>query len=149
MLKENFISDMHIVSNQISNLINTPIEENFERLVRMAKRMFDIPVIAISFLDEKRQLVKPVAALDLSKLSLYMAFFNEFNQDEVLVVEDTTKNELFKNHDLVVNDPMIRFFVNCPIFEKNGKKIQLLRSRLPWRHHLRRSLLIPMTKSFR
>ncbi|KTD60833.1 sensor domain-containing diguanylate cyclase [Legionella shakespearei] len=120
---DNLSYDFNIVTNQISNLINTHIEQNFDRLTRIAMRMFDVPVIAISLFDEKRQLAKPVVSFDLSQLNVYMPFFNEFNTEELLVVEDATKNEQFKNHPLVTHDPKIRFFVSCPIFATLGKKV--------------------------
>lgn len=123
MLRDNLASDKNIISNQIANLINTPIEQNFERLAQMTKRMFDVPVIVIGLFDEKRKAIKPVVSLDFGESSQYIPFFKELNSDDVLVVEDTTKNEQFKNHQLVIQDPKIRFIVCCPIFEKNGKKI--------------------------
>lgn len=123
MTRENSVAEVGIISNQISNLINTPIEQNFERLARMTKRMFDVPVIVIGLFDEKRKAVKPVVSLDFSDASLYLPFFSEFNTDDILVVEDATKNELFQHHPLVTHDPMIRFIVICPIFEKNGRKV--------------------------
>lgn len=123
MIKEDAIPDINIIGNQISNLIDTPLEQNFERLARMTKRMYDVPVIVIGLFDEKRKSIQPVVSLDFSDASLYLPFFKEFNTDDILVVEDATKNEAFKNHPLVVGDPMIRFIVMCPIFEKNGKKV--------------------------
>lgn len=122
-MREQSVADVNIIQHQISNLINTPIEQNFERLARMTKRMFDVPVIVIGLFDEKRRAVKPVVSLDFCDASLYVPFFNEFNTDNILVVEDASKDELFKNHPLVTHDPMVRFIVICPIFEKNGRKV--------------------------
>ncbi len=123
MIRDNSVADINIIGNQISNLINTPIEQNFERLARMTKRMFDVPVIVIGLFDEKRKAVKPIVSLDFGDASVYIPFFSEFNTNDIMVVEDATQNELFQNHPLVVGDPMIRFIVICPIFEKNGKKV--------------------------
>jgi diguanylate cyclase (GGDEF)-like protein len=123
MLNDNFLANLNLISNQIGNLLSTPIEHNFERLARLAKRMFNVSGIAICLFDEKRQLAKPVVSFDISQIDLFMPFFNEFNSDDIFVVEDTAKNEQLKTHRLVVKEPNLRFYVSCPIFERHGKKI--------------------------
>ena len=84
MIREQLDSDSHVISNQISNLINTPIEQNFERLARMSRRLFDVPVIVLGLFDEKRKSIKPVVALDFSDSSIYVPLFNEFNSDDIV-----------------------------------------------------------------
>ena len=122
-LKDTLTSDMHIISNQIFNLINTPIEQNFERLARMTKRMFDVPITVINLFDEKRQIENPIVTIESDQKNPHLSLLNELNLDEILVVEDATQNEQFRDHKLVTEDPGIRFFVSCPIFEKNGRKV--------------------------
>jgi hypothetical protein len=34
------------------NILDTPPEERFDRLVRMAKRIFDVPIALVSLVDE-------------------------------------------------------------------------------------------------
>ena len=37
------------------NILDTPQEERFDRLTRMAKRLFDVPIALVSLVDENRQ----------------------------------------------------------------------------------------------
>jgi hypothetical protein len=36
------------------NLLDTPREERFDRLVRLAKKLFDVPTAVVSLVDEDR-----------------------------------------------------------------------------------------------
>lgn len=123
MLKDNVLSGLHTVSNQITNLIYTPLESSLERLSKLAKRMFSVPAVAINLFDEKRRVYKPVVSMDLDETEQYMAFFNDCLTDEILVIEDTTQNKQFTRHPMVQGEPRIRFLVTCPLYEKRGKKV--------------------------
>ncbi len=45
-------------------LLDTPAEERFDRIVRMAARMFQVPISLVSLLDESRQWFKARVGLD-------------------------------------------------------------------------------------
>lgn len=123
MLKDNVLSGLHTVSNQITNLIYTPLENSLERLSRLAKRMFSVPAVAVNLFDEKRRVYKPVVSMDLDNFEQYMSFFNDCITDEIQIIEDTTQNPSFSKHPMVQGEPRIRFVVTCPLFEKRGKKV--------------------------
>ena len=46
--------DLRLKSLRSLNLLDTAPEERFNRIVRMAKRMFDVPVAAVSLIDAER-----------------------------------------------------------------------------------------------
>ncbi|MEZ5480781.1 MAG: hypothetical protein R3E73_00990 [Porticoccaceae bacterium] len=51
------------------NILDTPPEERFDRLTRLAWRMFDVPIALVSLVDEDRQWFKSRAGLDATETS--------------------------------------------------------------------------------
>ena len=49
--------------------LDTPIEERFEVVTRLARRIFDVPIAAISLLDANRQWFKSINGLDVQTLA--------------------------------------------------------------------------------
>jgi hypothetical protein len=39
-------------------LLDTPVEERFDRVVRLAKRIFDVPTVAVNLIDADRLYTK-------------------------------------------------------------------------------------------
>ncbi len=40
------------------NILDTPPEERFDRVTRLARRLFDVPIALISFVDANRLWIK-------------------------------------------------------------------------------------------
>ena len=51
------------------NILDTPSEERFDRLTRMAKRMFGVSIALVSLIDDKRQWYKSRVGLEESETS--------------------------------------------------------------------------------
>ncbi|MDH4361799.1 MAG: GGDEF domain-containing protein, partial [Nitrospirota bacterium] len=47
------------------NILDTPQEERFDRLTRMSKRMFGVPIALVSLVDENRQWFKSCEGLSV------------------------------------------------------------------------------------
>ena len=89
--------------------------------------MFDVPFVFLSFFDDNRQLLQSIIGLDVVEMTKDVSLFKlEEIGDEMIIVEDTTKDNKLKNHPLVTNEPHIKFYACCPIFEKNLKKVGAL-----------------------
>ncbi len=43
---------------RLTNLLDTPAEEAFDRLARLAARVLDVPIVLVSLVDEDRQFFK-------------------------------------------------------------------------------------------
>jgi diguanylate cyclase (GGDEF)-like protein len=94
-------------------LLDTYEEQRFDRLVRMAKNMFDVPIAVVSLVEQSKQLSKSHLELDLKK---DIAISEEAKlQDKTCIVEDTSKDTRFLNNPVVVNKPNIRFYAGCPL----------------------------------
>jgi len=61
--------ELRLKSLKSLRILDTPPEERFERIVRMARRMFDVPTAFISLIDEDRQWFKASIGLDFTEIS--------------------------------------------------------------------------------
>ena len=69
-------------------------EERFDRLTRMAKHMFRVPIALVSLVDENRQWFKSCIGLDVSETSRDISFCGHaILGDEVFVIPDTLKDD--------------------------------------------------------
>ncbi len=109
------------------NVLDTPIEERFERITRLVCTTLDVPIAAISLVDETRQWFKSVQGINASETPRSIAFCaHVILEDGIVVVNDATKDERFYNNPLVTGAPNIRTYVGCPIYASNKVKVGTL-----------------------
>lgn len=109
------------------NILDTPAEERFDRITRMAKRLFNVSIALVSLVDENRQWFKSCIGLNASETPRDISFCGHaILGDDVFIVPDTTKDERFADNPLVINEPHIRFYAGCPIRFTNGSKLGTL-----------------------
>ena len=107
-------------------VLDTQAEERFDRLTRMAKRMFGVPIALVSLVDANRQWFKSCIGLSASETSREISFCGHaILGSEVFIIPDTIKDERFADNPLVLNDPNIRFYAGCPL-KVNGHRLGTL-----------------------
>lgn len=98
------------------NILDTLPEERFDRLTRMAARMFDVPIALVSLVDEKRQWFKSCIGLNVRETPRDISFCGHaILGDDVFIIPDAAKDERFMHNPLVVGNPFIRFYAGCPL----------------------------------
>ena len=108
-------------------ILDTPPEERFDRLTRMAKRLFGVPIALVSLVDENRQWFKSCVGIDASETPRAISFCGHaILNDEVLVIPDAAEDERFADNPFVINDPKIRFYAGCPLRALNGLNLGTL-----------------------
>ena len=108
-------------------ILETPAEERFDRITRMAKRMFDVETCLISLVDSDRQWFKSKQGLDACETSREISFCGHaINDDSVMIVGDASRDPRFSDNPLVVEAPFIRFYAGCPIRGPKGYRIGTL-----------------------
>ncbi len=108
-------------------ILDTPSEERFDRLMRVAKRLFDVGICLVSLVDKDRQWFKAKHGLDACETSRDISFSGHaILGKEVFVVNDAAQDVRFADNPLVISEPFIRFYAGCPIRDPNGFRIGTL-----------------------
>lgn len=106
------------------NVLDTPSEERFDRLTRLATRLFDVPIALVSLVDENRQWFKSYLGLDVRETPRDISFCGHAILDsEIFVINDTKKDDRFSDNPLVLNEPYIRFYAGCPLRFLDGSTL--------------------------
>ncbi|MEX0615731.1 MAG: EAL domain-containing protein, partial [Methylophaga sp.] len=106
------------------NILDTPPEQRYDRITRLAKRLFKVPVCLVTLIDENRQWFKSKVGIDICETSRQAAFCNiTIQSDEPMVVLDASQDPLFKDNPLVTGMPFIRFYAGYPIKAPSGEKL--------------------------
>ncbi|UMZ14687.1 sensor domain-containing diguanylate cyclase [Pseudomonas sp. MPFS] len=118
---------LRIQSLRALNVLDTPPEERFDRLTRLAKRLFNVPIALVSLVDGDRQWFKSCMGLDASETPRDISFCGHaILGDQILTVCDAEQDVRFHDNPLVVGDPGIRFYAGCPLTVANGSKLGTL-----------------------
>jgi diguanylate cyclase (GGDEF)-like protein len=108
-------------------ILDTQPEERFDRVTRMARRLFGVPIVLVSLVDEDRQWFKSCFGLDASETSRDISFCGHaILETKTFVIEDALKDERFFDNPLVVGEPHIRFYAGQPLRPLNGAAIGTL-----------------------
>jgi len=108
-------------------ILDTSSEERFDRLTRMAKRMFDVPIALVSLVDENRQWFKSCIGLGASQTPRDISFCGHaILGDEIFIINDATKDKRFADNPLVTDEPNIRFYAGCPLRFTDGSRLGTL-----------------------
>lgn len=109
------------------NLLDTPIEERFERITRAARQILKMPIAAISLVDEARQWFKSVQGLDVCETSRDDSFCGHaLLGDGAFIVPDARRDERFSDNPLVRDEPWVRFYAGHPIKAPGGLPVGTL-----------------------
>lgn len=108
-------------------ILDTPPEERFDRVTRLAQHMFDVPIAVVSLVDGDRQWFKSIQGLDATETPRDVSFCGHaILQDGLLVVPDATLDQRFVGNPLVDGDPEIRFYAGFPLEAIDGEKLGTL-----------------------
>lgn len=119
--------DARLASLLALRILDTAPEERFDRVTRLAARMFGVPMAVVSLVDSDRQWFKSKVGLAIEGSPREDAFCNvTIQQPDVYVVEDARADDLFKANPFVVENPHVRFYAGQPISSRSGHRIGTL-----------------------
>jgi diguanylate cyclase (GGDEF)-like protein len=105
-------------------VLDTSREERFDRITRLASRLFDVPVSTIGFIDTERLWFKSSYGLALREVSRDGAICaHTILQDDMLVIPDTKADPRWHDHPHVTGDPHLRFYMGHPIHAMDGRRV--------------------------
>jgi len=108
-------------------LLDTPPEERFDRVTRLARQVFGTQIALVSLVDADRQWFKSRQGLDATETPRDISFCGHaILDDKIMVVNDAIGDQRFCDNPLVCGDPNIRFYAGYPISAPDGNRIGTL-----------------------
>ena len=108
-------------------VLDTEPEERFDRITRLARNIFKVPIALVSLVDGDRQWFKSRAGLDATETPRDISFCGHaIVGDDVFVVPNAQDDQRFCDNPLVLDEPSIRFYAGYPLRAPNGARIGTL-----------------------
>ncbi len=108
-------------------VLDTPPESAFDRLTRIAARLFIVPIAAVALVDEKRVWFKASQGIGLDAVERKPGLSGlGILQDEPLIIVDARSDDRTASHSLVAGEPGIRFYAGAPLKTPDGFNIGMV-----------------------
>lgn len=108
-------------------ILDSAPDERFDRLTRIATKLFDVPVALVSLVDKNRQWFKSCQGLDITETPRDISFCGHaILGDGAFVVQDAHNDERFIDNPLLIGQKHIRFYAGYPIRYLDGSKLGTL-----------------------
>ncbi|MCP5306436.1 MAG: diguanylate cyclase [Chromatiaceae bacterium] len=102
-------------------------EERLDRITRIAKGLFDVPIALITLVDQGHQSIKSLQGLEELETTPDMSFCaHAVMGSGVFVIPDALEDERFRESPLVTGETGIRFFAGYPFESSTGDKLGAL-----------------------
>lgn len=102
-------------------LMGSAPEREFDRVVQMAARIFDVPIALVSLVHRDHQFFKARVGLDVCETSRELSFCTYAIMGQTaFVVADAHDDERFSANALVTGAPNIRFYAGFPLLTAGG-----------------------------
>lgn len=106
------------------NILDTEAEERFDRITRLAQRLFGAPIAHVNLIDSDRHWFKSSFGMDGKEGPRTTTFCSHtILGEETMVVADATLDERFADNPHVLDDPHIRFYAGHPLAAPGGEHI--------------------------
>lgn len=109
------------------DILDTPAEERFDRVTRLARRMFEVPYAFVNLIDRERVWIKSVAGMNVQEGPRDLSICGHaILENDIFVIPDMSKDERFFDHPGVTNEPYVRFYAGVPLKYIDGSKLGTL-----------------------
>jgi len=108
-------------------ILDTPPEQEFNDLSRLAALVCGTPIALVSLVDKSRQWFKSKVGMDDRETSRDVAFCSHaILQPDMMVVPDALEDERFRTNPLVTGRPNVRFYAGAPLITQEGHALGTL-----------------------
>ena len=113
--------EQRLASLARTNLLDTPHERDFDRLVFTAAQAFRVPIAALTLIEAKRQWFKSAVGVSTAETPRDISFCSHtILETDVTVIEDATRDVRFRDNPFVTGQPHIVFYAGAPVFSADG-----------------------------
>lgn len=119
--------DARIRALQALQLLDTPPEERFDRVVRFAAEQLDMPIALMTLVDRERQWFKSSNGIKVEQTGRDISFCGHaIVASDLFIVEDALNDVRFADNPLVTGNPHVRFYAGAPLSAPDGHRIGTL-----------------------
>ncbi len=113
--------DERVAALHSLRLLDTPPEDRFDRITRLARHLFDVPIALVSLVDVDRQWTKSRAGTAPIQIPRDASFCSRVVASaELLEIPDATADPRFADNPSVVGGAHIRFYAGAPVLGPSG-----------------------------
>lgn len=103
------------------SVLDTALEQPFERIVDLVKTTLGVPICAVSLIDSDRQWFKAFRGLSADQTPRDIAFCDHAIRAEApFLIEDARHDPRFSDNPLVTSEPFIRSYLGIPLKMPEG-----------------------------
>ncbi|MCP3384763.1 MBL fold metallo-hydrolase [Bradyrhizobium sp. CCGUVB4N] len=119
--------EKRLASMRELGLLDSPPEERFDRITRLAVALFNVPMATITFIDENRQWFKSRQGVAVQENPRDVSFCaHVVYHREPVIVSDALRDDRVADNPLVRGGPRIRFYAGYPLNLADGTCIGTL-----------------------
>ena len=105
-------------------ILDTDPEERFDRITRLAQRLFGAQIATVTLVDEDRQWFKSAVGTESKEDPRDDSFCAHaiLDRGETMIVPDARDDPRFVDNPLVTGDPNIRFYAGQPVVARAARR---------------------------
>ena len=109
------------------SVLDTPAEERFDRITRIAQQHFRVPIALVSLIDSERQWFKSRQGLEAKETPRDISFCGHaILSEDILCIPNALADPRFADNPLVAGGPNIRFYAGAPLHAPGGARVGTL-----------------------
>lgn len=113
--------EKRLASLRDSGLLDTGTSERFDRLTRLAKRLFNVPIALVTLVGENALHFKTSDGANHENLPRILSFCGHtILSSTPMIVHDAGRDERFFDNPLVTGEDSIRFYAGYPLHLPDG-----------------------------
>ncbi|MDR5885333.1 PAS domain-containing protein [Vreelandella janggokensis] len=110
-----------------TGLLDGVSEARFDRITRLARHVFSVPIALVSLVDGDRQWFKSCQGLGVDETPREFSFCaHAILSQSPLIIENALDDARFADNPLVLDEPNIRFYAGAPLHTADGYRIGTL-----------------------
>ncbi len=110
------------------NILDSEPEERFDRITRLAQRLFGTAMVTVTLIDSDRVWFKSAQGVEGDEDEREVSFCQHaiLDPETTLVVEDARLDARFADNPRVTGDPNVRFYAGHPVAAPGGEPLGTL-----------------------